>query len=249
MCVICYVPKNKTITKANIEDMFYTNPDGAGFMYADGKQVYYKKGFFDVDSLVKAFLSIPERYPRVLHCRISTSGKVDAKCCHPFPVSNNLRKMGKPCGTTKLAFCHNGILSDFTPPKGANYNDTMLFNKNVLSQLPLNKMTLDFIGEAIGTSKLAIMYPAGVTLLGKWEQKDGVFYSNLNHDFYLDGYKYHWYGLDESIIKVKNMDDETAFQMLLDEGCEPEYIGENTFSVLALPKKVKFELVDETYSY
>lgn len=45
MCVICYIPKNKNITRKNIEDMFFTNPDGAGFMYSDGKKVYFKKGF------------------------------------------------------------------------------------------------------------------------------------------------------------------------------------------------------------
>ena len=46
MCIIVAVPANTPMPTADtIRECFISNPDGAGFMYADGKSVHIRKGF------------------------------------------------------------------------------------------------------------------------------------------------------------------------------------------------------------
>ena len=238
VCVICYIPKNKSITREDIEDMFYTNPDGAGFMYSDGRHVYFKKGFFDVNKFAEEFLKIPQNYERVAHFRIATSGGVKSANCHPFNITGDFRKMCKLRGVTNKAFMHNGIFSEYATSK--EYSDTMLFNKYLLSQIELNTNNLAFLNKSIKGSKLAIMTPQKTYLLGDWQDVDGVKYSNLNHVYYDDVYGGYY---DEPFfIKIKGNDLETL-DILEQEGCLPELIEHNTFSVWDLPLSLEYKIL------
>lgn len=239
MCVICYIPKNKNITRKNIEDMFFTNPDGAGFMYSDGKKVYFKKGFFDVDKFADEFLAIPQNYERVAHFRIATSGGVNPANCHPFNVVDDCRKMCKLRGVTNKAFMHNGVFHEYATSK--DYSDTMLFNKYLLSQIELNTSNLAFLEKAIKGSKLAIMTPQKTFLLGDWKDVAGVKYSNLNHEYFYDDIYEDYYD-EPFFIKVKGDDLETL-DILEHEACYPELIEKNTFSVWELPLSLEYKLI------
>lgn len=240
MCVICYIPKGKNITKQNIKDMFFTNPDGAGFMYSNGKKVYFKKGFFDVDKFADEFLAIPQSYERVAHFRIATSGGVKPANCHPFNITDDFRKMSKLGGITNKAFMHNGILPEYATSK--SYSDTMVFNKQLLSQIELTNSNLSFLEKGINSSKLAIMTPQKTFLLGKWEEIDGVKYSNLNHMYYIDGYTEPYYLGEPFFIKIKGDDLETL-DILESEECYPELIEKNTFSVWELPLSLEYKII------
>ena len=71
MCII--VVKKAGIDMPDTETFercFWSNPDGAGFMYADGKTVRIRKGFMDFDSFMEAIgreIEEPKRTSVVMH--------------------------------------------------------------------------------------------------------------------------------------------------------------------------------------
>lgn len=185
MCIIAYAPKGAQVKDETIKVMFEGNPDGAGIMYkpTDSAQVEIRKGFMTVDALLKAYHEIPVECEKAIHCRIATSGKVSAACCHPFPVRAKTSAMKAAKDTAPMALMHNGIIGYCTPVKGmkADYSDTMLFASRILYPLQkmLDKDALQTLIEESTTSRLLIFRANAETLvLGDWKFDDGVYYSN-----------------------------------------------------------------------
>ena len=180
-----------------------------GFMTFDD----FKK---DIRDFVKTNNIDPTNTPIVIHFRITTQGGVKQELCHPYPICDNYEQMRALASECDLALAHNGIISlcseysygythhyDEKLKKYVistrpipNYNDTMTFIKDYASLIidndlyfarKLNKVKL--IEKLIGSSKLAIMNKKGfVKLIGKFEKRNDVYYSNLNafntHGFY-----------------------------------------------------------------
>ena len=96
MCIIAIKPAGITMpATTTIENMWYNNRDGAGFMYATGGTVHIEKGFMKLKSLKTALKRLETSIdvvntPIVLHFRITTHGGTAAENCHPFPVSEKL---------------------------------------------------------------------------------------------------------------------------------------------------------------
>lgn len=189
MCIAVYVPANAIITDEIIENCYDNNPDGAGVMWQENGKVHIKKGFFSVRELIATFREIPVGFNRAIHCRIATSGKISGACCHPFPITKDIKEMMKTEQTVKAAVIHNGIIPFCTPHEGimAPYSDTMLFTKNYLhpmGDLVLHQCFKNLFEES-NTSKLLIFKGNKVALIGDWIEDNGIFYSN-------DGYKDAW---------------------------------------------------------
>ena len=93
MCIIAYVPAGEQIPASTIKTMFRNNPDGAGIMWKDTERgvISIEKGFMTSNELLAAWKRIPKNAERAIHCRIATSGKISAACCHPFPVSKDIK--------------------------------------------------------------------------------------------------------------------------------------------------------------
>ena len=92
MCVVVYKPKNKKMPKEDrLLSCFISNPDGAGYMFQNGKNVTIKKGFMTFNefykSLMQDYNKVGKRSDFVLHFRISTQGGVNKPCCHPYKIS------------------------------------------------------------------------------------------------------------------------------------------------------------------
>lgn len=185
MCIAVYIPKHQNISDEIIRNCFMNNPDGAGIMYQKAGKVTIKKGFFSVEELIKAFREIPTKYHRALHCRIATSGKISAQCCHPFPITDDLKQMGVAEQTVNGAVIHNGVISFCTPHEGllSPYSDTMLFTKDYLHYLGDMVLGRQFkkLFEEASTSKLLIFKGKKIALVGKWTEDNGVFYSNTGY--------------------------------------------------------------------
>lgn len=193
MCIAVYIPKNKNISNEVIRNCFANNPDGAGVMWQDATtgKVHIQKGFFTEEALIKAFREIPQNVNRGLHCRIATSGKISSQCCHPFPITKDIKKMGKAEQIVDSAVIHNGIIPFCTPHEGllSPFSDTMIFARDYLYPLgdKVNTIAFKNLFEESNSSKLCIFRPnQQVTLVGKWIEDGGVFYSN-------DGYKDTWH--------------------------------------------------------
>ena len=201
MCIIAVKPANVAmIDDQIIENMWYNNDDGAGFMYPAHGGVKIRKGFMTLTALKKALKTLNKeidtvKTPIVLHFRIGTSGGNIAANTHPFPVSENLAALQKTQLTTPLAVAHNGII-DIRPRK-KDISDTMEY---ILSQLaPLYQLKKDFYRHEAGRqliynaikSKMAFMDAAGrISLIGKFEKDGEYYFSNSSYQTYYRSYSY-----------------------------------------------------------
>jgi len=180
MCIAIYKPEGKVLPIETLKECYTSNPDGAGFMYAENKKLHIEKGFFSFQSFYDAFKK-HENKQAVIHFRIKTHGKIDTTNCHPFAVNN------------AIGFVHNGIISGFGD---ANHSDTIGFNQSILQPLVskwgnlalFQDPIIDLIEGRIGYSKLVFLDRHGNHKImnehkGTWD--DGVWYSNDSYKPYV----------------------------------------------------------------
>lgn len=203
MCIIAVKPIGEELMERRIlENCFNYNNDGAGLMYnLDGK-VYIEKGYMNFKNFYNRLLELDKEIGLkdrglVLHFRITTSGGTCMENCHPFPISNNGKDLKTLNFVTDIGVAHNGIISNYIPPKGSSYSDTQLFIKNYLYDIKkehedfLTNPSLLFAIEKTVGSKLAFLDGEGnITLVGKFiEEEDGCSYSNETYLDLTDLYK------------------------------------------------------------
>jgi glutamine amidotransferase len=181
MCIAIYKPEEKIISKATLQECYSANPDGAGFMFAEDKQLHIQKGYFNFDSFYDAYKQHQDKKV-VIHFRIKTHGEINETNCHPFAVNNS------------LAFVHNGIINGLDGDK--KLSDTIHFNEQILQPL-VNKWgnlalfqdpMINLIENRIGYSKLIFLDRHGnhkIMNEGKGQWDDGVWYSNNSYKPYV----------------------------------------------------------------
>lgn len=213
MCIIAIKPAGTHLpTTTTIENMWYNNRDGAGFMYAKDGNVHIEKGFMTLTDLKKALKRLEKTIdvvntPIVLHFRITTHGETSPGNCHPFPVSEKLPLLRMAKCKAPLAVAHNGIIG--IKPSQKDISDTMEY---IITQLaPLYQLKKDFYRQPAGKklvynaikSKMAFLDSAGriETVGGFITGEDGILYSNASYkartvyykwDFWED-YSLQWY--------------------------------------------------------
>ena len=189
MCVICYKPMGVQFpSKTKIKTMFKNNPNGAGFMYSDGKNVYIKKGLMTIGEFNAELNKVRSHteYPFVLHFRITTNGGTSKGLTHPFPLSTDFKELTATSVTTDIGIAHNGIIP-MTDYANKGVSDTAEFIRRYLTRLIHSETDIDGdildIIEACIESKLAILTAsADVHLIGKFVQDgNGVYYSNTSY--------------------------------------------------------------------
>ena len=193
MCIIAIKPAGITMpATTTIENMWYNNRDGAGFMYAANGTVHIEKGFMSLKAF-KAALNRLEKTidivntPIILHFRITTHGGTSPGNTHPFPVTEKLPLLQMTKARTSLAVAHNGII-DIKPSK-KDVSDTMEY---ILTQLaPLYQLKKDFYRQPAGKklvynaikSKMVFLDSAGrIETVGDFiTGEDGILYSNASY--------------------------------------------------------------------
>lgn len=195
MCIIAYVPGGKKLSEEIIKTMFFNNPDGAGIMWKpnEKEEVQIRKGFMNVEDLLKAFKEIPQKCERAIHCRIATAGKISVDCCHPFPIRPKVDSMRNAVDKCTNALMHNGVIEYANPPMGikATYSDSMNFSAKFLFPLSkaglLDKEFIQTLIESSTPSRLLIMRKGRETLMfGNWVFEDGIYYSNTSFKPYIE---------------------------------------------------------------
>ena len=193
MCIIAIKPAGvKTPATKTIENCWYNNQDGAGFMYAAGGTVHIQKGYMTLKSFKKAINKLKKTIdttntPIILHCRITTHGGTSAGNCHPFPVTEKLPLLQMTKCKTPLAVAHNGMID--IKPSRKDISDTMEY---ILSQLaPLYQLKRDFYRQPAGKkliynftkSKMAFLDGAGrIETVGDFiTDENGMLYSNTSY--------------------------------------------------------------------
>lgn len=189
MCIIAVKKAGMPLfPEETIRTMFKKNADGAGVMWAEDGRVHIRKGFMKVPELLE-FLNSRDwtDVPLVLHCRIGTSGLMDEKNCHPYPI----RKQNSVDCECDLAVAHNGILQGYTPSHKSAKNDTQMFISKVLNKLPKrflkNEAICELLDEALGYNKLVFLdkdgniYLRGGNKGASFINDDGYIYTNTSY--------------------------------------------------------------------
>lgn len=212
MCIIACKPAGiKLPTWSIIENMWYSNPDGAGLAFYNPKthKVRIEKGFMSLSDFEDKLNELDKQFNLqklavIMHFRIATHGGITRSNCHPFPISDNTAVLGKPFLETRIGVAHNGII-DITP-RSKDISDTMEYIASQLSQLVKfcpqfykNKHAMQMIKNAIG-SKMAFITPENrIYTIGDFTEDEGILYSNASYKGwgrYRNG-KFGCYGWDD----------------------------------------------------
>lgn len=214
MCIIVAKDKFSKLPKEEyLKNCFTNNPDGAGFMYTDhDNNVVIDKGYMTYKSFLKRYKKLCKRYndfvnkALIMHFRIGTAGANSRENCHPYPVTYDKDKLHKLYTTTSLGVVHNGIISEYNPPKeDKTTNDTQNFIMKYI--YPIYKHYPKFYKnqyimnglEDITNSKFAFLDKCdNIYLVGDFKTDDnGVKYSNSNYlpatTYSLKNYGYYGY--------------------------------------------------------
>ena len=247
MCVI--VAKKMGVelpSKKILENCFDVNPDGAGLMYVnENKKIVIEKGFMTFEAFYKKLTELDKKYDLkkkalVMHFRITTQGGTSPGNCHPFPVTDDEKKLKSTyLECDNIAFAHNGIISLYSMRDDKGMSDTMLLSKELLYPLfNYNKKfykqehNQELIEEIIGTDKIAFLdNEEKIITIGEFKEDEGVLYSNLNHkknynyynynynDYYnYDNYSYNNYNNHELLEELILQEDDAFIESLEDEG-------------------------------
>ena len=129
----------------------------------------------------------------VYHFRISTQAGVNPEMTHPFPLSNQPKRMRALDLTCRCGVAHNGIIRLTSDPDNKRYSDTAIFITDYLSKIIRKKadlrdpVTLELIWQ-LAKSKFAIMDNSGyIATVGHFIDDHGLLFSN---DSYQTGW---WY--------------------------------------------------------
>jgi predicted glutamine amidotransferase len=185
MCIIVYKEAKVALPSREVlQDCWDNNPDGAGFMYYDGGNVAYEKGFMKFEDFYKAFQAagLTAEDTVAIHFRIATAGGVSQGNCHPFMVSEQEKELKALIGAAPNVMMHNGILGAGTK----SLSDTQLFVKDVLFNL-IEHISEDKVFKAVEKitvgSKLIIFTKKTIYFTGQWveDKESGLWFSNSTY--------------------------------------------------------------------
>lgn len=202
MCIIALKPEKKIFSRTQLKTMWDNNPDGAGFMYAEGGKVHIIKGLMTLDALCAAMEQVGQARKMVIHFRIKTHGAVSGALTHPFWITKD-----------KLGMVHNGVIRALVNETSENESDTAVFARKFSAayQDPITAIKHEFhrdmLESYIGFSKMVFMDETGATYilneaLGEWH--GNVWYSN-------DKYKVEKGLVASTAHKVVTTDGEVKF--------------------------------------
>ena len=149
---------------------FNNNNQGCGLALKrkdDTKIFIYKT--MSINEFINQLISlqVKDEDELILHFRISTSGKIDVKNCHPFIISKKQSYLRVVEGfIEKPVMAHNGVFYDYDDFKSV-MNDSYHFAAQFLTNKTnyeflttnLSKLKRKQIQSFIGWSRIAIMHP------------------------------------------------------------------------------------------
>lgn len=191
MCIIAYKPAGaKFPTKKQYQTMFKRNPDGCGFMFADGNNVIIKKGFMTYSEFRNALAPYSKMTdkPFIFHFRIATHGGINEAMTQPFPLTNKNKRLRSLDITAPVGIAHNGIIPITDDARGLS--DTAQFIRDYMTRICTGKKPFDDINlniiEACIDSRMVILEASGAAhVLGYgWSKDSGIWYSNTSYQDY-----------------------------------------------------------------
>jgi predicted glutamine amidotransferase len=178
MCVIFACLKHKSV-KLDVKLAFKDNPDGAGIAWRQNGKVMWSKGLTLKQTLEAVEALEP---PYVLHFRSASSGSLDNRLCHPFPVEDGGGLELE--GATKSVLFHNGTFKGWrglliqlaTSHKNWQIPDGIWSDTRAMAILA-NNLGRNFL--ALTTQKVCLFETTKTYLYGSWVKENGNYFSNL----------------------------------------------------------------------
>lgn len=220
MCIIVAKPKNVQMpSMETLSNCFANNHDGAGYMLATGKTVEVRKGFMDWESFKQAIRGEGDLtdIAVVMHFRIATHGKVQPSCCHPFPVTDDMKRLRQTSCADTLCAAHNGVIHGMETTD--DISDTMAYIAGVLAPMRRLSPSLMFSDDALTIiertigSKMALLDASGeLVTIGSFLEQAGVLYSNSSYTRSVSTYRSYesvWDGYDAAYADYYGSDSST----------------------------------------
>jgi hypothetical protein len=161
-------------TSGLLQDIYTSNKDGLGAMYADNGVMKIRKILpRNLDDITKFFEALPQdERDLAIHFRMRTHGDIDMANCHPYKINDGSWLM------------HNGVLKTGNT-KDKKKSDTWHFIQDYLATLSVDVLhhepMVKLIGDFIGDNRFAIMSADGrLTVVNKDQgiEHDGIWFSN-----------------------------------------------------------------------
>lgn len=187
MCVIVYKPMGeKKVPKRIFKECWANNSDGAGYAIWNRDHEWWdvKKGFMSFTKFWHAYREENVQTEDIvfIHFRIGTSGGDVPELTHPFPVCDDLEKMGELEYSAKDIVFHNGVIG-FGEKE---WSDTCVAIRDFVDPLhPYldDDKVFDYMHEPLETLQNRWIITKGSTIFqyGDWEVENGVEYSNKTY--------------------------------------------------------------------
>lgn len=122
MCLLVFMPENKTATKEALETASWYNDDGFGWAIRTPDKILVGKDM-DFQKAYDEFIAARSSYngDALFHLRITTQGATDLDNCHPFYVGKD----------NLSVVAHNGMLP-VPQPANDTRSDTRIFAESLL---------------------------------------------------------------------------------------------------------------------
>lgn len=185
MCIIAYTEK-RSLTKKEFDECWKSNPDGFGMAYSKNGKLYVHKGIMKLDEAWSKYIEV-KKHRVVMHFRIKTAGAICPELTHPFIISDTSPTLTSFTTDSNQIVFHNGCIwgwekdcLEFLLAKEKGGKVTGHMSDSRLVALQMNnvkrKDRFDFLNKLSG--KFVLMDHKTITLVGDFEENDGVFYSN-----------------------------------------------------------------------
>lgn len=246
MCIIIAKDKiGRLPTEAELRNSFNYNSDGAGFMYVDNGKVVIDKGYMNCDAFIKRYNTLLNKYNNfnnkslVIHCRIGTSGKNNKGNTHPYPITDDVKKLRtKHLTSENIGIAHNGIIHGYGTVTGLN--DTQEYISKFL--YPLYRHYKDFYKNndmlyqmKLATNSKFVILDKTDTLyyVGEFTDDKGLKFSNTSYRYsYYTSYSYGYnktYNNDYKYDYKYDYDKYGSYKYDYDDDDEYEYYGYNKY--------------------
>lgn len=194
MCIIAISPAGSPLPDEDaIAQMWASNPDGAGIMYAARGVVHVEKGFMHRKALRRYLKRLRREIdttaaPVVLHFRIATAGSITPENTHPFPIAATVDALRNLSYTAPTAIAHNGIIP--VTPRDKTLSDTQEYILATLHHLAAalpawyaDPNAMQMVANQT-KSKLVILTGDGqlYTIGTFFDEADGLKYSNFSYE-------------------------------------------------------------------
>jgi hypothetical protein len=174
MCLIVHQPEGLNLSDELLMDIYQSNRDGLGIMYATGGKLRIKKFLpKSAEEFAAIYNATAAGRECLIHARMTTHGATDLENCHPYVV------------TGRVALMHNGVLS-MGNSWDKEKSDTWHFVRNIVAPAIAHNPELlhdenwqKYMGAIIGSSNRVAMMDnrgraviinraTGVEFMGAW---------------------------------------------------------------------------------